>query len=247
MLKLVSLNMESDKHLSRVVDFLQQEKPTVICLQEAPNTFLPTLESFGYQTSFAPMCHKGPFTMGVAIATKQKFTARAHYYHRAHLDIIEYEATNKAGSISHPYLIAELDFEDKLYRVATTHVMVTKDGLTDDHQRTGVASMLTALAEEEPHFLCGDLNIPRGYNELYADLTTLYADAIPKSYKSSLDPVWHTLARKEVTDNPLDRYLVDYLLTQTPYRASSVRLQFGLSDHAGIVAQIDRDAPSVGS
>lgn len=243
MAKLVSVNMESDKHFDRVTALLQSEQPDIVCLQEAPDTYLPTLVTLGYHTAFAPMYRDDRFFMGIIIASTMPFESHTYYYYRAQPTIIEYNPLDKPGTISHPYIFASFTFDKSTYRVATTHVMWTPDGSADHHQRAGIAAMLEALAREPSHVLCGDFNIPRGYNELYPSLISHYTDAIPFSYPSSLDPVLHRLAHTD-TDQPIfETFMVDYLFTQPPYNATNVRLQFGVSDHAAIIAEL-RDAHS---
>ncbi len=238
--KLLSVNMEGDKHYDKITSLLEQEKPDIVCLQEAPNTYLPILSQLGYHAEFAPMCRKSAFVMGIVIASPQRFVSQAKYYHRTKPAVADYNPEDKIATVANPYLIASLRFDDAEYTIATTHVMVTKDGAADDHQRQGLATMLQLLATEPPHCICGDLNIPRGYNELYPHLLARYTDTIPASYTSSLDPVLHRLASAGTEENIFERYMVDYLFTQVPYLATDVRLQFGVSDHAAIIANLTR-------
>ena len=89
--------------------------------------------------------------------------------------------------------------------------------------------------------MCGDFNIPRHYNPLYDELTKYYVDNIPLSYISSLDPTLHYAGSHPDKKMLFDSYMVDYIFTQTPYTATDVRLEFSISDHAGVVAHISKE------
>lgn len=58
MLKLITLNIEMDKHYSRFLPFLDSEKADVICLQEVPESALLYFHERGFATVFAPMIIK---------------------------------------------------------------------------------------------------------------------------------------------------------------------------------------------
>ncbi|HEY4517768.1 MAG TPA: endonuclease/exonuclease/phosphatase family protein, partial [Candidatus Paceibacterota bacterium] len=56
-LKLVSLNIELDRHLDKVLPFLQQERADVICLQEVREKNFATLErGLHLKGFFVPTC-----------------------------------------------------------------------------------------------------------------------------------------------------------------------------------------------
>jgi hypothetical protein len=65
---------------------------------------------------------------------------------------------------------------------------------------------------------------------------------VPAHYRSSLDNNLHRLAEKPELAHLFTDYMVDYLLVQPPYHAHDVRLEFGVSDHAAIIATLSRNA-----
>ncbi len=67
-------------------------------------------------------------------------------------------------------------------------------------------------------------------------LAPKYKDNIPSHYKTSIDAALHR-AGKERPEGLADK-MVDGLFTTPGYTAVDVRLQFGVSDHAAIVATI---------
>jgi endonuclease/exonuclease/phosphatase family metal-dependent hydrolase len=245
-MKLLTVNMEGVVHLDRIKTLVATELPDTLCLQEAPDLFADALHTLGYATSFAPMIIRQQlgreFIEGVMIASRFPFTAKTSYYYRAQPTIVQFNETDKEGTISHPILMAAVATPTEgTYMIGTTHIMVTKDGAESEHQRKGITALLHQLASEVPHILCGDFNMPRGYNPLYTDVTKQYTDTIPLHYASSLDRNLHRLGNNPQLTRPIfDTFMVDYIFTQPPYQAHNVRLQFGVSDHAAVVADITR-------
>ncbi|USN87360.1 MAG: endonuclease/exonuclease/phosphatase family protein [Candidatus Nomurabacteria bacterium] len=223
---------------------MDREDPDVICTQEVPKGFLTHLENRGYQTAYAPMGiydedgMNKEIVMGVMLASKFPSTSKINYYHRGSPEIVKYENDRKEETESYPYIITNIETPSGIYNIATTHLMDTKDGHEDVFQIRGMTRLLELLAKEEPHMICGDFNMPRGYNSLYEKVTKYYKDNIPAKYKSSLDKNLHRAGNKEIKQPIFDEYMVDYIFTQTPYEARDVRLEFGVSDHAAVVANI---------
>lgn len=245
-MKLVSLNVEGNNHFKRVHAFLRNERPDVLCLQEAPEYFSQTLRALGYSTAYAPVKvetkNGETYNAGNLIGARLPMVARENYYHGTREVITVHRPDVDATELEvHPYLIATVTDEDGTeYEIATTHLMVTKDGLPDALQRQGAESLLALIDQEQPHVLCGDMNMPRGYNELYEEFKKRYKDEIPAEYKSSLDKNLHRYSNRldELTAPIFDSYMVDYIFTQAPYEAKNVRLQFGVSDHAAVIGEI---------
>ena len=244
MLKLITVNIEMSKHDNRVLALLDREQPDVVCLQEAPEAFSQKLQERGYQTTFAPMfirdVHGEKAPVGVMLASNLPHDCRTHYYHQGASSIVEHDANNTEKTASFAYLISTINAPEGTFTIATTHVMDTDDGHKDDFQILGITNLLNALKQEASHIICGDFNIPRGYNTLYNDVTQSYIDEIPQTYKSSLDRNLHRLGNKKIVQPIFDEYMVDYIFSQPPYRASDVRLEFDISDHAAVIAHISK-------
>lgn len=243
-MKLISLNVEGKKHHATVFPFLKTEQADVVCLQEAPEDWCEELSALGYHTTFAPMMIRnrtGIYTEGVLFASKQSHSATTEYYHLSSADITEYIKGKNREEIAHAVIIGSVTIKETVYNIATTHVMVTKNGLVDEHQRQGIHKLLEILKNKTPHVLCGDFNMPRGFNQLYEEVTRLYTDGVPPEFTSSLDKTIHRLGTSTTLTEPIfDNYLVDYIFTQPPYTATNVELRFGVSDHAAVVSDIHR-------
>jgi len=236
-MKLISLNLEGKRHFNTAFPFLKKESADVLCLMEAPRDLEPWLAAQGYFVTFAPMAIKDQddlqFETGVLFASKHKHSSETFYYHQPTTDIVHYDKNNKRNTISHPVIFASIDG----FHIATTHFTWNPFGETaDQYQTTDLKSLLQYLRTKPAHLLCGDFNIPRKYNSLYQEICTHYTDTIPAFYESSLDAKYHRARNNPQLQKLFRDFMVDYLFTQHPHKASDVRLQFGISDHAAIVA-----------
>ena len=82
------------------------------------------------------------------------------------------------------------------------------------------------------------MNIPRHHNFLYEKFLEQYKDNIPAEYKSSLDKSMHLFGNDSEKNVLFTDYMVDYIFSQAPYRVQNVRLEFGISDHAAVIADV---------
>lgn len=196
MTKLVSLNVEGRKHHDLVVPFLKSENPDIICLQEASRELEQILIDLGYQTTYSLMCKKvdvlGEFEQGILLASKVTQISKIVPYYQ-----VDDVSNAKHKNYLFSYIMTELKIDNNLFRIATTHLMDTKDGKEDEVQMAGATELLRHLDKEEAHIICGDFNVPRGYNVLYEKFTAKYTDSIPLVYKSSLDKQIHRLGKEE--------------------------------------------------
>lgn len=244
MLKLITLNIETDKHYNRWLPFLAEEKADIICLQEVPKSVLSRIQALGFRTSFAPMFRKNLDTaaddeIGVALASKLPYSIHEVYYGGSQADLNFSTGTGTDLGSAFVYLMAEVQTDGKIYRVGTTHMHNTKNGAADEIQNQLMDRMLSALKQEKSHCICGDFNMPRGFNELYDLVTKDYTDAIPQHYKSSLDRDLHRAGKMQIDQPIFDCFMVDYVFTQRPYLAKIEKLQFSVSDHAAVVGYLD--------
>jgi endonuclease/exonuclease/phosphatase family metal-dependent hydrolase len=244
-LKLISLNIEKDNHYDTVLSFLDKEAADVICLQEVPESFIVHLLERNYLISFAPLAifpHKnGDDKNGILIGSKFPVQSQTNYYHRSDENLVKYTKGNEANTLSLSYIMSSIETSAGIFNIATTHIIDTEAGKEDDVQVAIMNSMLAKLKKEPDHLICGDFNMPRGYNKLYEEVTKEYKDNIPKHYQSSLDRNLHRLGNVEIDEPIFDKFMVDYIFTKPPYVASDVRLEFGVSDHAAVVANIFRE------
>lgn len=248
-MKLVNSNIEGDKHFDRVIPFLEQEKPDVICLQEVFRKDLHLFESLGFTMVFLPMTKKtvdeSPEELGIALgyASSRAILENTDtcYYHDRAETIRFFDRDQKDQTVNNGIIMGRFTVHNESFTVATTHFTWTPNG-SEPHQfqKDDMARLRAYLSECEPHCLIGDFNIPRRHNPLYDELVREYTDEIPASYTSSLDANIHRLGQDSSKRHLFTDYMVDYLFTQPPYVAHDVHLEFGISDHAAIVATIYR-------
>ncbi len=244
-IKLISLNIELDRHLDSVIPFLQSECPDIACLQEVREKDTPALEAaLGMESRFVAICisdtrladdgslvvdeelmREGP--EGITLFTALPVRASRTDYYRGEKDRVPCWSEGPRGVL----LSATFEKMGVSYTVGTTHFTWTPDGEADEAQRRDARALLELLAQFPDLALCGDFNAPRG-REIWRMFASRYSDNIPSEYQSSLDPALHRAGH-------LQR-MVDGLFTSPHYRARHVRLQCGLSDHCAVVAEVAR-------
>jgi exonuclease III len=255
MLKLISINIEGDRHLTTFIPFLQKEKPDVFALQEIFKERIPDIErETGTKlVCFFPMhtdsniIHPGltDTTLGVALFSNLTVkNIKGLYYVGDESKVPKFiysqnptlEAT--IGSVvpnSSNLVLACGEFEKEgiFHQILTTHFTYTRDGIATPFQLEHLERLFKVLDTISGDFvLVGDFNAPRG-RETWTRLAARYKDNIPDTYTSSLDPVLHKTAALKLP------YVVDGCFTSEGYIAKNVSLISGVSDHMAIVALIE--------
>ncbi|MBY0110713.1 endonuclease/exonuclease/phosphatase family protein [Patescibacteria group bacterium] len=251
-LSLVSINIEGGLHLEKVQAFIEEAQPDVLCIQELLKSDIPLLEELmGGKCFYAPMmvlpagtriAPKGEtVVMGVGIITRLPRSREVvHYYHRSAEDMpvfIDGSPEEKRKTQHCVLAVSEVMYEGALYRIGTTHFTWTPRGNADEYQRTDIRALLSLLKKESPVIVCGDFNAPRG-GEIFSLLAREYKDNIPVHYKTSLDISVHRAG--ETDGENLSKLMVDGLFTSPEYEARDVSLRLGVSDHAAIVAMLEK-------
>lgn len=244
-MKLLTLNIEGQRHYERVRALLVAEQADVLCLQEVPEDLLPQLQALGYQVSKALRCVKAQdgerYNDYVVFASKAPHEAQvyAYYEHSGEPDDV-YDAELGRRHNHQVVVVGTVLVAGEEFVVATTHATWTPDGMPTPAQTQDIAALVAYSAQLPPHILCGDMNIPRHKNKLYDTLCESYADVVPAESKTSLDASHHRIMQDATQAHIVDEFMVDYIFTQTPYVVSGVRQVFDVSDHAATVAEITR-------
>lgn len=242
-MKLISINIERDKHYARWMPWVKAEQPDVVCLQELSEEDAPRLAAelgFGF-TAFTPLCRfMGKEAQPRVMQLGQGIWSRAPltdvrivpYYGggSGRDDFVNASNDEKVATQRYTLLAARVEG----VQIVTTHFPWTPTGSQPcGHQRAAMVAMMKTLKPLDDFVLCGDFNTPRGFG-LFEELAAVYKDNIPKHYTSSVDKNLHRVGYA------LPDYMVDGLFTTPAYTATDVRLVSGVSDHMGVVGEITR-------
>jgi endonuclease/exonuclease/phosphatase family metal-dependent hydrolase len=249
MKKLLSVNIEGDKHLERVGPCIAEENPDVICLQEAFRDDIIPLVGTEYQTEFLPMCLKerrdGSLSQwGIAIATRTPaWRVVRDYYYQPTTTFVPFDGLSKhtkRKTVWQGVVGVTIEDDGADLAIFTTHFTWTPDGRSDEHQTTDMKALLHFMSERGPHILCGDFNIPRKQNSVYPIMTAHYTDHVPPEYETSMFVPLHRVKNDPVQSANLGTYMVDYILSAPPHAltVTNVEMRGNVSDHYALVAQV---------
>ncbi len=241
-MKLISVNIEVNKHHDTVLPFLKREKPDVVCIQELLDVDFDfykkelnmegVLKAVNYAHYSYPDSANG-HKHGVAIFSKSiSGSGDIHYYGkniaRSYEDYLSDREVNK---ISSALVWADIkDEQGKILKFITTHLPVTKEGEVTDYQLEAVDGLLKSLNSFSEFVLCGDTNAVRG-REAFDKIAKKYKDNIPAEYQTSIDQNLHRVKGIQ--------FMVDALFTTPGYKASNIKLIDGVSDHMAVVGEIE--------
>jgi endonuclease/exonuclease/phosphatase family metal-dependent hydrolase len=240
-LKLLTLNIEHDRHLDRVSDAIATHLPDIVCLQEVFEKDCAKLAAVGdYQVKYAisalmPEGRKGntsPRSWGVAVLTRVPVHRQTFAYYSDDPRIRIFKEPNDPRRL---VLMTEIEREGRFYRIGTTHFTWSTNGEAADNQRADFARLKQVLLPYPHYVLCGDFNSPRG-REIFARFTDELGllDHLPADVKNTLDPKFHRVPTLELA--------VDTIFSTPEYQVTEVQVLGGLSDHKGILARIERGA-----
>jgi hypothetical protein len=245
-LKIFSLNIEGSKHLDEILTFIDREKPDAVLMQEVFERDLPRFRNaLNAPAYFSPQCRLSLSgnasdldNWGIAILTRHPVIEYSEDYYKGSPEVAARPNLDNHAADARSLLQVLVRAKKKLLNFGTIHSTWTRGKEVSDEQRTDLGTMLTVidrsrLVQHHGLVLAGDLNSPRGY-EIYDTLATRFKDNIPSDVVTTLDPTPERPAPWDV--------VIDCLNTTPHYDAHDVRIVGGLSDHKGIVAQIQRVA-----
>ncbi len=238
-MKLISLNIETNKHPELIIPFLKKESPDVFCAQEMlEEDFEMYKKELDMDGVFAPCryvrsksCEESIGKIqGVSIFSKKIIKSGEEFYLGTKQEVEKQFDINDFKE-SESLIWADIEIRNNIYRIVTLHLPVTEHGQSTQKQLDAQASVFQKIEPLKEFVLCGDMNAPRG-NETFRRFTEKYKDNIPPEYKTSIDQNLHRVKGIE--------FMVDCLFTTPSYKAENVKLVDGLSDHMAIVAEISR-------
>lgn len=238
--KIVSINIERDKHYDAVLSFLQREQPDVVCMQEIYSGEAERYQyELGMKGMFASMTlHASKYVEGalhvegVAIFSRYPVSSVNVSLYAGYKKYVPTYIEKDARTYNHVLLSCDVHKDGEVYTIATTHFTWTLEGQPDVFQRKNLLSLLRALKKFPDVVLCGDFNAPRG-REIFDKLAKKYKDNIPVEITSTIDPFLHRA--------PHLQYVVDGLFSTPKYVVNNVRAETGISDHKAIVGMIHQN------
>jgi endonuclease/exonuclease/phosphatase family metal-dependent hydrolase len=246
MINLISLNIERSKHLDLVIPFLQAQNADVVCLQELMEYDIPLFGSeLGmHHVYVGEKSHEAEGKRGIMgngiFSRLPVLESKTVYYvgdaeHMPMQDMTDVHT--KHATQNSAVLFCDIEKENELFRLATTHFTWTPDGKPDDYQRADMKKLLDTLAGSGEFVLTGDFNAPRG-GEIFSILAEKYKDNIPPEYKTSIDLDLHRAGH--IPEEEMDKKMVDGVFSTPEYIVTDVELHSGVSDHLAIAASISK-------
>lgn len=237
MLRVISVNIEFDRHLDRVLPFVMKEKWDVLLINEFLATDVPTFEeALGEDCFFVPQMkfeHKNQvLPLGHGVFSRLPTVYKDEQYAGPTGEIMNFDARTPETQFATQknFLVTvEINQDGVFYKIGLTHFPWTPNGEADNIQRVCAKALLETVGREGEMALFGDFNAPRG-KEIFSMFTEKLKDNIPLQYETSLDETLHRKGKLTL--------MVDGCFTTTGYRASDVELRFGVSDHAAVLATI---------
>ncbi len=234
-----SLNIEADRNLDNVRDYLKTNTPDVVFMQEVYKVHAEELAAqFGYHLTFAPHVDFNIYEhifkplgeWGIATLTKiRPATVQIDYYSEPPV-VIPHEFMK---TLKHPraLIVSEIESDGVYYYFANTHFTWALTTDADVAQYPDYLRLQELLDKVPSFVLAGDLNANRG-SRVYQELASRYIDHLPKSVESTIDPI---LFRK-----PELKLVVDHLFSTPDYKIDNVQVISGLSDHCGITCTVSK-------
>lgn len=242
--KIITYNIGHGMHIDRVIDFLHQEEPDIICLQEVGTTgqslmpkdinlFDQLQDSLGLPAVFeeAFICRNdtGEWNMGQATFAKS-MTGHELINYEAGETIVE-DINKSRYRVNRNALVTTHLIDDYQFKIANTHFTLTPEASVTEQQKVAAHHLSDALAGEPDIMLVGDMNTPSG-NETYDIFTQGFTD-VTDGQLPTLHPTIHRVGFKG--------HHVDYILYRgTRLRHCSAHIPVvDASDHLPIIAEFE--------
>lgn len=238
-IKLITLNVEGDKHIHRFLPVLKDLNPDVVCFQELFEVDAPFIANeLGMVTSkYVPTMSisqenkygfnlKGNWGIGIMTKLEVKESQVFQYGPFSELKVFQ-QPNDDIRSV----IISTLSDGKNDYRIATTHFTWSPAGNITDAQREDFVRLKAILIQYEDLVLCGDFNAPRG-REMFSLFEGLYKDNVPKEITTTIDKNLHYAGDKNL------QLVVDSIFTTPHYQVKNVQVLNGVSDHMGIYGEI---------
>ncbi len=232
-LKVISINIEKDKHFNRLIPFLQEQKPDVVLMQEVFEKDISFLENpTGMLGSFAVLSSNRGINnskFGLLNLVSIKNVKSYSIYYRGNESEPPEISSGEAANMARAILVSEFIKDERHFCVVNTHFTWTPDGHPSEKQNIDLEIMLQQLSRIPEFILCGDFNAPRG-RLIFDKISDIYKDNIPSFVTTTIDKAFHKAGDLQL--------VVDGLFTTPKYHVDFLKIVPGLSDHCAILAEI---------
>lgn len=230
-LKIISLNIEMDRHLDRIIPFFKAQQPDVILLQEVLAKDRINIEqAVGMTGVYTPqniLCtDKSESPIGLLTLSKLPITEHysAFYYgdnaELLPMTILEPEKMTRA------ILVTNIIKDHQHYCLVNTHFTWSPKGTPSENQHRDLEVLLQRLSQIPEFILCGDFNAPRG-TSIFDMLASRYKDNIPQEVTTTIDKNLHREAPLTI--------VVDGVFTTPRYQVEQINIVDNVSDHCALV------------
>jgi endonuclease/exonuclease/phosphatase family metal-dependent hydrolase len=234
-LKIISLNIEQDRHIERIIPFFKEHRCDAILLQEVlEKDILYLEENTGMSSIFTPLKYLYDNTreelLGMlTLSNLPLFKNETTYYVGSGSEIPRLRWGDPATSMPRAVLLTEFIKENQRYCLLNTHFTWVSDGKPNEQQHKDLIGLLRILSKSPEFILCGDFNSPRG-TAIFDTISGKYKDNIPLNITSTIDKNLHKAGDLNL--------VVDGIFTTPKYEVESIKIMDNLSDHCAILAQI---------
>jgi endonuclease/exonuclease/phosphatase family metal-dependent hydrolase len=235
-IKIISLNIEQDRHLDRVIPFILQQQAEIVLLQEVFEANIAELEtSLKMKSIFLPLTYlktdSGYRKLGVAIYSRLPFLQSDSYFYRGDINKLPYITSKEPDKMARALLTAEIAKGSAKFTCVNTHFTWSPNGTPNEDQKRDLDLMLKKLNDYPEFILAGDFNTPRG-KIIYDTMSAKYQDNIPPDVVSTLDRDLHIAGHLDL--------VVDGLFTTPGYFVNHIEVIGGVSDHCAIVVSVSK-------
>lgn len=238
-LKVISLNIELDRHLDQVLPFLQAEQPDVILLQEVLEKDRLRIEKAAGMTGpylklNALYDNTGESPIGLLTLSILPILSETVIFYRGSNDPLVRMNETEPEKMSRALLVTEVIKDHQHYRFINTHFTWSPHALPNDAQYHDLSILLTHLHTYPDLIFCGDFNAPRG-TAIFDALAACYHDNIPQQVTTTIDKNLHKAGDLSI--------VVDGFFTTPDYQVMHLEVVDGLSDHCALLATLVRKVP----
>lgn len=132
-ISLMQLNIECDKHYDLIFPVLKKINSEVVCVQELLEKDIPLFEQVtDAKCYYIPMTHWNdgeiPTLFGLGIFSRLPMLLKTVEYYHGSADSLPVYVKGNPNSLNHALAYIDVEKDDSVFRVGTTHFTWTPDG-----------------------------------------------------------------------------------------------------------------------